>query len=47
MDDHHKKMEEQFFKYLGSSESEKIHSFIEIMGKIEEFIDTFLSVKQQ
>jgi hypothetical protein len=35
-------MEDEFFRYLGTVESEKIDSFIEIMGRIEEFIDTFL-----
>jgi len=41
-EDMYKKMEEEFFKYLGTLESEKIDSFNEIMGKIEEAIDTFL-----
>jgi len=42
----HKKMEEEFFRYLGTVESEKIDSFNEIMGKIEEAIDTFLRYEQ-
>lgn len=42
LDDMHRKMEDEFFRYLGTVESEKIDSFIEIMGRIEEFIDTFL-----
>ena len=41
-EDMHKKMEEEFNRYLGTVESEKIESFNEIMGKIEEVIDTFL-----
>ncbi len=40
--DLHRKMEDEFFRYLETADSEKIDSFIEIMGKIEEFIDTFL-----
>lgn len=42
-DDLHKKMNNEFFKYLGTVEPDKIVSFIEIMDKIEEFIDRFLS----
>ena len=42
MDEVHKQMEEDFFDYIGGIEEEKLESFIEIMGKIEEFIDTFL-----
>jgi DNA-binding MarR family transcriptional regulator len=42
-DDLHKKMNDEFFKYLGTIETDKIVSFMEIMGKIEEFIDRFLS----
>jgi DNA-binding MarR family transcriptional regulator len=46
LDEMHKKMEDEFFRYLGNVESEKVGSFIEIMLKIEEFIDTFLSQEQ-
>ncbi len=42
MDEVHKQMEEGFFGYMEGIEEEKLESFIEIMGKIEEFIDTFL-----
>jgi DNA-binding MarR family transcriptional regulator len=42
----HKKMEEEFFKHIGSVESEKIDSFNEIMYIIEEFIDSFLKHEQ-
>ncbi|MFY9637396.1 MAG: MarR family winged helix-turn-helix transcriptional regulator [Methanobacterium sp.] len=42
MDDLHKQMEDQFFINIGAVESEKIDSFIEVMEKIEKFIDTFL-----
>ncbi len=42
MDEVHKQMEEEFFGYMDGIEEEKLESFIEIMGKIEEFIDTFL-----
>jgi DNA-binding MarR family transcriptional regulator len=41
-DDLHKKMDDEFFNYLGTVEPDKIVSFIEIMGKIEEVIDRFL-----
>lgn len=41
--DLHKKRDDEFFNYLGTVEPDKIDSFIEIMGKIEEFIDRFLS----
>jgi DNA-binding MarR family transcriptional regulator len=41
-DDLHKKMDDEFFNYLGTLEPDKIVSFIEIMGKIEEVIDRFL-----
>jgi DNA-binding MarR family transcriptional regulator len=46
LDEIHKKMEDEFFKYLGDVKSEKLVSFTEIMEKIEEFIDTFLSQEQ-
>lgn len=42
MEEVHKQMEEEFFGYMEGIEEEKLESFIEIMGKIEEFIDTFL-----
>jgi DNA-binding MarR family transcriptional regulator len=42
MDEVHKQMEKEFFGYMDGIEEEKLESFIEIMGKIEEFIDTFL-----
>lgn len=42
MDNMHKEMEDGFFSYLDDVESEKIDSFIEIMDRIEDFIDTFL-----
>jgi len=46
LDDVHRNMENEFFKYLYTVESEKINSFIEIMDRIEDFIDTFLSHEQ-
>ena len=46
LDEMHKKMEDEFSKYLGNVESEKVVCFTEIMVKIEEFIDTFLRQKQ-
>ena len=45
-EDLHKKMNDEFFNYLGTVEPNKIVSFFEIMGKIEEFIDRFLSNEQ-
>ncbi len=42
MDDLHKKIEDQFFINMGTVESEKVDSFIEIMEKFEEFLDNFL-----
>ena len=35
-------MENEFRNHLGSFSPEEIDSFFEIMGKIEEHIDTFL-----
>ena len=46
LDEMHKKMEDEFSKYLENVESEKVVCFTEIMVKIEEFIDTFLRQKQ-
>jgi len=46
LDEMHRKMEDEFFKHLGSVESEKVDNFMEIMTRIEEFIDTFLRQKQ-
>jgi DNA-binding MarR family transcriptional regulator len=46
-DDLHKKRDDEFFKYLGTVEHDKIVSFMEIMGRIEDFIDRFLSHEQQ
>lgn len=42
MDDLHKEMEDQFFRNMGTVESEKVDSFIDVMEKIEKYIDTFL-----
>jgi len=42
LDDMHRNIENEFFKNLYTVETEKINSFIEIMDRIEEFIDTFL-----
>jgi len=38
----HRKMETEFIKYLKSFEPEQIDSFIQILAKIEEYIDAFL-----
>ncbi len=43
----HRKMEIEFIKYLEYFETEQIDSFIQILGKIEDFIDAFLSEEQQ
>lgn len=38
----HEIMAEEFISYLGNFKSEEIDSFIQILGKIEEYIDAFL-----
>ena len=43
----HKLMEEEFITYLEGFSYEEIDSFILILGKIEEYIDAFLSDKPQ
>ena len=42
MADLHNKLEDEFFVNMGTVESEKVDSFIEIMEKFEEFLDNFL-----
>lgn len=42
MDKFHRKMEKDFVNHLETFTPEEIDSFLEIMGKIEEHIDTFL-----
>ena len=42
MDDLHNKLEDEFFVNMGTVESEKVDSFVEIMEKFEEFLDNFL-----
>lgn len=38
----HEKMGKEFISYLGNFKSEEIDSFIQILNKIEEYIDAFL-----
>jgi DNA-binding MarR family transcriptional regulator len=42
MDDLHTKLEDEFFVNMGTVESEKVDSFVEVMEKFEEFLDNFL-----
>lgn len=39
----HKKMEKEFISYLESFSPEQVDSFVQIMSKIEEYIDAFLN----
>ncbi len=41
-DEWHKRMETEFIDYLETFTPEKIDSFLQILGKMEDFIDTFL-----
>ncbi len=41
----HRQIETDFVQYLGGLSPEEIESFLEIMGKIEEYIDSFLNEK--
>lgn len=45
-DDSHKKMEEEFINHLKMFTPEQIDSFLQILPKIEEYIDTFLKNKK-
>jgi DNA-binding MarR family transcriptional regulator len=45
-DDFHKKMENEFINQLDAVTPEQMDSFIQILPKIEEFIDTFLRNKK-
>lgn len=42
----HNQIETDFVQYLDNLSPEEIESFLEIMAKIEEFIDSFLSKKE-
>lgn len=39
---YHQKMEFDFIKYLEDFTPDQIDSFMEIMGKVEDYVDTFL-----
>ena len=45
-DDFHKKMEEEFINHLEMFTPEQIDSFLQVLPKIEEYIDTFLKNKK-
>ena len=45
-DDFHKKMENEFINHLENVTPQQMDSFLQILPKIEEFIDTFLRNKK-